>query len=287
MHEHTGAQVPSRAARGVARALGGFNATAFAALTLVLLDPPVAVVAAWPWPELPMSFVFLASIAASIAAVWATIAWRAEVAAVAGIGLNTLVAGGGAALYLGLQLHATGRGALAAMAGVATATALFGAVLWGWARRAPAVDPRPLPALVRHAFVAFSLTLVVAGGALAAQRQVFPWPLQPGTATLFGCIFLGAAAYFGHAAAARRWAAAEPLLWGFLAYDLVLFVPYGRLLAEGHIVTDGFYGSSAPVNVTSLAIYLAVLGASALLALHTMLIAPATRCWGRAAPPAA
>jgi len=108
---------------------------------------------------------------------------------------------------------------------------------------------------------------------------VFPWTLDPASATLFGCIFLGAAAFFANAVHSGRWAVAAPALWGFLVYDLVLFVPYVRLLTAGSAAADDIYGEGQRVNLGSLTIYLCVLTASTLLALYAALLHPATRLW--------
>ena len=73
-----------------------------------------------------------------------------------------------------------------------------------------------------------------------------------------------------------RWALGASLfLLGFLAYDLVLFVPYFKMLADAG-VADDIYGGE-PVNRTSLVIYLAVLTSSTLLALYAVLLHPTTR----------
>lgn len=80
-------------------------------------------------------------------------------------------------------------------------------------------------------------------------------------------------------------AVASPALWGFLAYDLVLFVPCGRLLFADGTAADDIYGDGQRINLTSLAIHLTVLAASTLLARHAALFDLATRPWhARRAP---
>lgn len=227
-------------------------------------------VALWPWPELPMTHVLLASMALFIALVWATVARSGEPAALAGAGLNIGVACAGAGMQLG-RLGAP----LAALA--AWAAAAFGALLFLWARRQPIGDARVTPPVVRAGFVAFSVVLTLAGAALAFEQQVFPWPLHPSSMPPIGALFLGAAAYFAHAALHPRWAHAAPPLWGFLAYDLVLVVPYLRLLGGGNAVDDYYGGGASSVNMTSLTVYLGVIAASAALALYCLLVHPQTR----------
>jgi hypothetical protein len=268
-------QLSSRTARAFAAAI----ALVFALMALVLINAGPRVVAVWPWPEASMSFVFLGSITASVATVWASVALSGELAALAGVGLNIVVAGVPAVVFLGWQ-GATGTHAnLGAALAFAITSSAFGLWLWRVTRGLPVLDPRPLPKIVRLAYIAVVVTLIVAGIALVAQWQVFPWHLQPPSATVFGCIFLGAAAFFGNALRSGRWAVAAPALWGFLVYDLVLFVPYGRLLFADGVAVDDIYGEGQPVNLTSLAIYLSVLAASTLLALHAALVHPATRFW--------
>jgi len=261
------------------RALVAVTALVFALLAAVLIGAGPRVVAAWPWPEASMSFVFLGSITASVATVWASVALSAELAALAGVGLNIVVAGVLAVAFLGWQAATGTHAELGPALAFAIASSVFGIWLWRATRALPVYDPRPLSRPVRLAYFAFVVTLVVAGIALVAQRQVFPWRLQPGSATVFGCIFLGAAAFFANALRSGRWAVAAPALWGFLVYDLVLFVPYGRLLFADSAPADDIYGSGQRINLISLAIYLAVLAASTLLALYAALLDPATRLW--------
>ena len=253
------------------RVLATANAVLWTALGVGWYSAKGWALALWPWPEVPMTFVFLASIAASIAVVWAAIAWTGELAALSGVGLNIVVAGAGTGAHL-LTVNLVAS-AVWAFAGVA-----FGVLLFAWARRQPVHDTRAMPPLVRGAFVAFTVTLIVAGGALSLQQQVFPWHLHPSSMMLIGANFLGAAVYFAHAAAHPRWAYAAPPLWGFLAYDLILFVPYLRMLSAGSAAVDDYYGDGGgSVNMTSLSVYLSVLGASTALALYYLLVHPSTR----------
>jgi hypothetical protein len=234
-----------------------------------------------PWPEAPMSFMFLAAVAASIAVIWLWVALTGEVAALAGVGIYLLVVGGGAAAWL-LTLHGEGRPGLVPALALSLGVVPLGLALWAWARLQPAGDPRKTPSFVRTAFVLLTLVLAIAAGALLSQRNVLPWPLQPETAPLFGFILLGTAAFFAHAAQRTRWVHAAPPLLGLLAGDLVLFVPCWRLLA-GDAPAEGEDGSNTRAGLTSLLLFLAVLAASALLALYTLLVHPRTRLVARRA----
>jgi len=269
--------------RAVGRALGTIGIAAVVVWGMLAIawyaQVPWAV-ALWPWPEAPMTFVFLSSIGAAIVAAWAVIGIAREPASLAGIGANIAVVGGGVACF-GVWLWRAGTPGTGGYIAAGIALLVFGLVLTAWARRQPLRDKRPMPGIVRGGFVLFVGALVVAGSLLVAQVQVFPWQLHPLSAMLIGIIFLGAAAVFAYAVVYPSWAHAAPALAGFLAYDLVLFVPYARLLTPGAgaSAVDDLYSSSASaaVNVTSLVIYLSVLAISTLVALYAFLVCPETR----------
>ncbi|MEX2621677.1 MAG: hypothetical protein WD250_15790 [Egibacteraceae bacterium] len=96
------------------------------------------------------------------------------------------------------------------------------------------------PGLARYAvgaaagaFVVICAALLLVATLLVRQTpHVFPWPLAPESSAMYGFIFYGAAVYFLIGAIERRWASAAGQLIGFLAYDLVLIVPFVR-----HLVT--------------------------------------------------
>ncbi|HTT12116.1 MAG TPA: hypothetical protein VMG60_14590 [Burkholderiaceae bacterium] len=276
-HGHT-ASIHELAIRAVCLLGGGL----WFALALALYNKWSWATSLWPWPDVGMSFVFLASIAAAIGAPLVWIGTTGEFAAFAGIGINTLVVNAGATVYLALRWARWEEPVSGPIAVTLGATAL-GAGLYLWSRKIVLRDPRPMPTLVRRAFVAFAATLVAVGTALTLQApHVFPWNLQTQDSVLFGLIFLGAATYFLHAVAHPRWSMGAPPLWSFLAYDVVLFAPYLRLLggsSDGATMADyyGSTGGTASVNVASLSVYLAVLAASTLLALYMFLIDARTR----------
>jgi uncharacterized membrane protein YqjE len=236
----------------------------------------------WPWPEVGMSYVFLASIMAAIAAPSIWIGLTGEFAAFAGVGINTMFVNIGVGAYLIWRAYRWNE-ALAGPIAVSVAAFVLGAVFFLWSRRLPVRDPRPMPPIVRWSFVGFALILIVAGGALGLQfERIFPWDLQPQSSTIFGLIFLGAATYFLHAIAHPRWVFGAGPLWAFLAYDIVLFGPYLRMLGGSPADSAAFaddYGaaSGGGVNMTSLTIYLTVLAVSTLLALYMICVHPDTR----------
>jgi hypothetical protein len=241
------------------------------ALVLALgyfLQLPLAT-STWPWPDSPLSYIFLASIFAAIGVIVVWLSAYGEWAAMVGGALNLGIASGGSALFL-LQLAAApdGRSLLPWAVGLAIFSAYcFG--LFVWSRRLRIRDRRPMPRPVRVSFWVFTAALVAAGVALLARvPNVFPWPLDPRSSAIFGWIFLGAAAYFAFAALRPRWHDARGQLLGFLAYDLVLIGPF---LAH--------FGEVRPEHVTSLVIYVAVLLYSGALAVFYLWVHPQTRSW--------
>jgi hypothetical protein len=83
---------------------------------------------------------------------------------------------------------------------------------------------------------------------------------------VFGCIFLGDAFYFIYALLRPRWGNAFGQLLSFLAYDLVLIVPFVQLL-----------DTVKPGHMTGLIVYIVVLVYSGGLAIYYLFIDPRTR----------
>jgi hypothetical protein len=78
--------------------------------------------------------------------------------------------------------------------------------------------------------------------------RVFPWPLQPLSSVLYGCMFLGFAANYSYAALWGRMADAKVSLLGFFVYDVVLIVPFIRHFA---VVADDSASVSPSTPPTS------------------------------------
>jgi hypothetical protein len=124
-----------------------------------------------------------------------------------------------------------------------------------------------MPALVRFMFGFFAVALLLIGGSLALKLpSVFPWQLTPQQSVLYGWIFLGASTYFAYGLLRPVWGNAQGQLLGFLAYDVVLIVPFVLLLM-----------GAEPFNLASLVIYIAVLVVSAVLAIYYLFLNPSTR----------
>lgn len=221
----------------------------------------------WPWPDGRLSFLFLGSIAASIAASNLWIAASGELRSAAPGALNLALTFAGWAGTFG-WLAARDGGARLLISGLVMALATVAALgVWWWSRALPQRDTRPLPRLVRLSFGVFGALLVLVGGALVARvPNIFPWPLKPDSSALFGWIFLGAAIYFVHGLLWPSWSNAAGQLLGFLAYDLVLIGPF-----------LGHFGAVAPERRLSLIVYTAVLVYSGALAAFYLFVNPATR----------
>ncbi len=240
------------------------------ALAFYLQWPPA--LALWPWPGGRLSNVFIASIlaAAAVPVIW--IGLTAEVAAIAGGALNFALMYASMTLVSLAQLgEGTPHQSLLPFILVCAVLALVCAALFFWSRRLPFSDPRPAPQVVRWAFAAFVLILLAAGAALLlAAPAVFPWRLSAPESRLFGCIFLGAASYFGYAIAKPHWKNMQGPLLGFLAYDAVLIGPF---VAHFHKVD--------PALTLSLVVYTGVIVFSATLALWALFTRRPTTSGGR------
>ena len=119
----------------------------------------------------------------------------------------------------------------------------------------------PMPALVHWSFVVFVIALVYAAIRLFLQIPTIPWPLTPELSIVAGCMFLGAAAYFVYGLLRPSWVNAGGQLAGFLAYDLVLIVPFLRALPN-----------VAPEFRTGLIVYTIVVIYSGLLAIYCLFL---------------
>ena len=257
----------------------------FAAALYVRADWAVAL---WPWPDVRMSFSFLASVAAAIGAPILWMAITGEIAGIAGGALDLAIASGGITGYLLLRIVRDGDDGLALTTTFFALFTLGNVVLFWWSHALPVRDRRRMPVVVRGAFVVFALTLIAVGTAMALQvDHLFPWDLSPRSSTVFGWIFIGASAYFIYGVFRPMWTFASGTLWGFLAYDVVLFSPYIAMLFKDE-PASGFdpygYGVTASggngVNESSLVIYLIVLTVSSLLAIWTLALRRETRVWG-------
>lgn len=212
--------------------------------------------AAWPLPEGPMGYRFVASILLAEATVMAWFALpAADLRASRGGALGFAAMNAGLAWQMASSPATSVSAAWALGCGLIAAGSLG---LWWFAGRVPPSETLPLPPVVRGAFLAFAIALAVAVVMLLGRASVvFPWPLAAASSTAFGWMFLASALYFFDGWLRPSRANAVGQLAGFLVYDLVLIVPW---LAH-------FERARGPFLV-SLVIYVTVLAVSAALAAY-------------------
>ena len=232
----------------------------FAILAVGLMARAPWATRVWPFAllETRLGCIFLGSIAAAIAAsiLWIALVEQDLRVAEAGA-LNLTVAFGGMTVFFAFLVSGGSPELLPSTLAVGLMAA-SSALIYLSARRQPWPDAVPTPAFLRYSFAAFAVVLTIVGFALVARApRIFPWPLAPQSSVAYGFIFLGAATAFGHAFLKPRWSNAAPHLAGFLAYDLVLVVPF----------LQHFDTVRAP-HRTSLTIYVIVIVYSGLLAVY-------------------
>ena len=243
-----------------------------AVLAVAFATHPAFLEDLWPLPRTgDGTFVFLASILAAAAASTAWAAWQGETVSFGGIALDVMVIFWPLALWLPIRVPAERGGGITAVSVVAVVAAVFGTWLATRTVRAPFIDRRPTPRLVRVGFAVFVVTLTLVGGAVVAGRpNTVPWSVSADLSVMIGLIFRGAASYFVFGLARPGWTNAGGQLAGFLAYDLVLIPPLA-----------GKAGSIPGYWRDSLWAYLAVLVASGLIAAWYLFLDRRTRLVAR------
>ena len=219
----------------------------------------------WPWEDGRYSYLFIGSILAAVSAAALWIGWTGELGALPAGSLNVFVIALTTSIYF-FNLVSQGRSELFGVGIASVLMTLTSGAAFLWSRRLPLTDPRPTPALVKVSFGIFIASLFLAGGALVLHLPVFPWDLNPDSSVVFGCIFLGDAFYFLYGLFRPRWGNAIGQLLSFLAYDLVLIVPFVLL-----------FDTIKPERMLNLVVYTAVLVYSGGLAVYYLLIDPQTR----------
>lgn len=274
----SGSDVPGDRQRQAMRAL---------CIAMVLVQIPIGVglfvdaswaTDLWPLPDVRMTSIFLASIVATTAIVTIWPVLRNDPGVLIAPAINLALATSAIGLYLlGLATNRDDAGLMAS--GVAfTAFSVAWAAIGLWARRVPIRDQRRLPGMIRAIFVVFIALLVPIGTALLFQvDDIFPWDIAPENSTVAGVVFLSAAVLFAVIVARPLWIFGEMALASFLAYDVVLAVPYldffrNRDDADTVASYYGGAGYTPPAGETgvgelSLVVYLAVLAISAAVAI--------------------
>jgi hypothetical protein len=220
----------------------------------------------WPWPDGRLSYLFIGSILAAISAAALWIGGSGELGALPAGSLNIFVIGVTTLvyfLYLALQQD---RPEMLPYGIASLFIAIAGGSSFLWSRRIPLRDSRPTPRLVRVSFGIFIVSLVLAGCALIFRLPIFPWALNPDSSVIFGCIFIGDAFYFLYGLLYPRWHNALGQLLSFLAYDLVLIVPFLLL-----------FKTVQPGYLLNLVLYVAVLLYSGAISIYFLFVDPRTR----------
>jgi hypothetical protein len=232
------------------------------------------IVQLWPWADSFSPYLFLGSITAATAASLLWIGLSGELATAAGGALHLTVFYAGLASSLFLLSRQGGDQNLLTRALVCAVVAVVSLILVLWFRRYPLRDSRPMPLPVRISFGVFMAVLVLVGcGILLHLPNVFAWKLHPTTSALLGWFFPGAACYFLYGLVHPGWQMACGQLWAFLAYDLVLIIPYIQ-----------HFALARPQQLPSLLINTLVLVYSATLAIYYLLVKQTTRTWRKKSP---
>lgn len=220
----------------------------------------------WPWPDGRLSYLFIGSILAAVSAAAFWIGWTGELGALPAGSLNVFVIAVTTLLYFFQLALQEGRPNMIPFGITALVMAIASGASFLWSRRLPLRDSRPTPLLVRISFGVFIAALVLAGGALLFRAPIFPWALNPDSSVIFGCIFPGDAFYFLYGLFYPRWHHALGQLLSFLAYDLVLIVPFLSLFET----VESEY-------LLSLIVYVAVLIYSGAMAIYFLFVNTQTR----------
>ncbi|MBN8655462.1 MAG: hypothetical protein J0M11_06975 [Anaerolineae bacterium] len=247
------------------RAFTFFGGLVFLLLAFGFIFRNPLALAIWPWEDGRYSYLFIGSILAAISAAALWIGWTGEFGALPAGALNVFVIALTTSIYF-FQLASQGRESMILYGLLSLLSAVLSLIAFFWSVRIPLMDERPMPKLVRVSFGLFIASLFLAGGALVLKAHIFPWALNPDSSVIFGCIFLGDAFYFLYGLFRPKWHNAKGQLLSFLAYDLVLIVPF-----------IGLINDVSPEHLLGLVVYIAVLVYSGGLAVYYLLIHPQTR----------
>lgn len=228
------------------------------------------VVNLWPFPgTTPLTFIFISSIFAAAAAstLWATA--TKNYGALAGIGLDYIGILAPVSI-LSFQLGTSSDNSQLTTYGIVCVFGtLFGLGLLLWSIRIPMDSTLPMPAPVRWAFVIFIIALLIVSTRLILKvPNTIPWKITPELSVVIGWMFFGAMLYFVYALLRPGWVNAAGQLAGFLAYDLVLIVPFLTRLP-----------TTPSEHRVGLIVYTIVVSGSGLLALYYLFVHKPTRLW--------
>jgi hypothetical protein len=221
----------------------------------------------WPVDSGRLSYLFVSSILAAIGMPILWIGLSRETRAMAGGAINIAITSCGLTIYAFLLYIRDQELTLLLFAAAALCLFLLTIVLFAWSSRQVFIDTRPIPQPVKLSFAVFSVVLLLVGSALVVQRpNIFPWSTGPENSVFYGWIFLGAMCYFLYTLLYPVWGNTYGQLIGFLAYDMILIVPFLQ-----------HFSAVRPEMRLSLTIYTLVISYSALLAIYYLFLNPNTR----------
>ncbi|MEJ2746888.1 MAG: hypothetical protein P8183_03065 [Anaerolineae bacterium] len=221
----------------------------------------------WPFEgTTPLTFIFISSIFAAAAAPTLWAAASGTYGALAGIGLDYLMILAPVSI-LSFKLATSSSPQMTAYGIACVFGALFGLGLFGWSARIPLDRTISMPRPVWWAFIIFIIALLIVSIQLILKvPNVIPWKITPELSLVIGWMFLGAAVYFAYGLLRPGWLNAAGQLIGFLAYDVVLIVPFVTRLP-----------ATAPEFRLGLIVYTAVVTLSGLLAIFYLFLHKPTR----------
>lgn len=224
----------------------------------------------WPFQgTTPLTFIFVSSILAAAAASTLWCAASENYGALAGIGLDYMIILTPVSILL-FQMGANSRNSQLVVDGITCVFGvLFGLGLLLWSIRIPIDNTVPMPGFARWSFAIFVIALLMVSIRMILKTpNTIPWMITPELSVVIGWMFFGAAGYFVYALLRPSWLNAAGQLAGFLAYDVVLIVPFLTRLP-----------ATAPEHRMGLIIYTAVVAYSGLLAIYYLFIHKSTRVW--------
>jgi hypothetical protein len=227
----------------------------------------------WPLPYTsPTTYVFIGSILAAAVASTLWCLLNREDGALAGVFLDYV------AIFIPVSIFtfqiSDRNPDLRVFSMISFGIAIFGVIMLATTSRIPFRDPRPTPRLVRWMFGVFVVALLIVGGQLVLKApNVLPWDVNLTGRIIYGWMFLGAAAYFAYGVARPRWQNAGGQLAGFLAYDLVLILPFVLMFPDVR-----------PDKLPNLIVYITVLIVSGALATYYLFFNSVTRVRWAAGP---
>jgi len=222
----------------------------------------------WPYPgTTPLTFIFVSSIFAAAAAstLWVVLSYN--YGALVGISLDYIVILTPLSIFSAIVGSRTGSLLLYIFSVLCLIGTLFGIGMLLWSKRFPIDKTLAMPRLVKWSFVLFIIALIIVSVQLFFQiPNVIPWKITPELSVVIGCMFFGAVVYFLFGLFHPSWANAAGQLLAFLAYDLVLIVPFLQRLPT--VIPDHRIGQI---------VYIGVLIYSGLLAIYFLFIHAPTR----------